>query len=376
MSSSSRRINLMLYILGLHHGGAERVVASLCRNLDAERYSVTVCWAHANGRIGEELTEQGFNVVGLPESEPGCSPYRRFLVLRRLMQELQIDVIHTHDTGCLADAVQCRLLGSGVKIVHSFHFGNYPERQKSHLWMERIFSRLAHRLVAVGHEQARSIRKSLRLAHSGLLVLPNGVESIDRDSGVERDSRKPEDTPGTILIGSLSTLTGQKGLFVLLDAISMLLQKGVDCQVAIAGDGPLKSELERRVQELQLDSVVSFLGWVDDAADSFLPSLDIFCQSSLWEANSIVLLEAMAAGLPIVTTDVGESRHVVEHETGGLVVEPGNASALADALARLACRPEERKEMGKRAREVYEQGYTVETMVGNYQRVYDAVLNT
>lgn len=375
MSSGSKRINLMFYIASLYHGGAERVIASLCKNLDPTRYAITVCWRNANGSIGEEISKRGFSVIGLPEIEPNVSPYGRFLALRRLLRDLQIDVIHTHDTGSLADAVQCRWLGGKVKIVHTFHFGNYPNLKRRYLWMERTFCRFADCLVAVGYEQATSIRRSLRLAEPDLFILYNGVESVAADNSIERNLAISDLATDDVVIGSVSTLTTQKGLFVLLDAAQILNDRGVRCKVVVAGGGPLQAALERVVKQRQLGSMVRFLGWVDKAAEALLPSLDIFCQSSLWEANSIVLLEAMAAGMPIVTTDVGESRHVIDHGRTGLVVEPGNALDLADALTRLVCGPSERDQMGKLAKLAFEERFTVAEMAGNYESIYEGVIS-
>ena len=374
MHSGNNKINLMLSIAGLHHGGAERVIASLCRHLNPDRYTITVCWRVARGRIGEELREQGFDIVGLPEIEPEVSPYRRFLVLKKLLRTLRVDVIHTHDTGALADAAQCRLLGAKAKIVHTFHFGNYPNLKRSHLLMELVFSRFAHRLIAVGYEQSKKIQHSLRLSESRITTLYNGVECI-ASSDCRKTVPGAQDIPhGKVVIGSISTLTKQKGLFVLLDAAEILRDNGVQCVILVAGGGPLQPDLERVVQERRLEDMVRFLGWVDKAAEQLLPSLDIFCQSSLWEANSIVLLEAMSAGLPIVTTDVGESRHVIEEGFSGLVVEPGNPAALADALADLVKNAELRMSMGGRAKQKFDDQYTVDRMIGNYESVYEALI--
>ncbi len=129
---------------GLHHGGAEQVVASLCRHLDPDRFNVSVCWRMSLGEIGQEMIEQGFDLVGLPEIDPNVSPYLRFLLLKRVLKERQIDVLHTHDTGSLVDAAQCRLFGSKVKLIHTFHYGNYPHMKATNLWMEKVFCRMAH----------------------------------------------------------------------------------------------------------------------------------------------------------------------------------------------------------------------------------------
>lgn len=371
MAEGTKKINLMLSIAGMHHGGAERVIACLCRNLDPERYAVTVCWRASRGDIGEELGAQGFEVVGLPEIKPGVSPYTRFLVLKKLMKERRIDVIHTHDTGALADAAQCRMLGSGAKIVHTFHFGNYPNLRTAYKNMERLFGRFAHRLIAVGHEQAKRIRRSLYLPGSKLSTIYNGVEPPGTGSGSAAFSGLPALPENTVVIGSISTLTEQKGLFFLLESAAILKDRGAAFVFLIAGGGPLEAELKRKARDLGLSDRVHFLGWVEQAAEVLLPSLDVFCQSSLWEANSIVLLEAMAAGAAIVTTDVGESRHVIDQGVGGLVVEPGQAGQLADALQRMIDNPKQRSDMGRRAREKFGDNYTVDNMVRNYATVYE-----
>ena len=366
----------MLYIAGLHHGGAERVIASLCENLNADRYSIRVCWRTALGDIGLELQGKGFEVVGLPEIDPTLSPRMRFLVLKRLLKEAQIDIVHTHDTGSLADAAQCRLLGATAKIVHTFHFGNYPNLKRRYMFMETVFSRLAHRLVAVGYEQAKRIRESLYLREKYLSTVYNGVEQMGTDREGDYLEAVRSEFTGRTIVGSISTLTRQKGLFVLLDAAAILHAKGVPCVFLIAGGGPLQEDLEKRIETLGLRDVVRLLGWVPRAADKLLPALDVFCQSSLWEANSIVLLEAMSAGLPIVTTDVGESRHLIDQDLNGLIAPANDPKGLADALERVVNDPEKRQSMGKLAQERFKERHTVDIMASNYEALYESMLDS
>ena len=260
MNKKSRKINLMLAIAGLHHGGAERVVESLCRKLDSERYAVAICWRTARGDIGETLKSEGYEIIGIPEIRPDVSPYRRFLVLRRILKEFHIDIVHTHDRGSLVDAAQCRLLGSKTKIVHTFHFGNYPNLEKRYLYMDMVFSRFCDRLIAVGHEQAKLIQSALYLRDSRLSTLYNGVENVTGASDsdyITRISGIPKDAT---VIGSISTLTDQKGLFVLLDAAAILRDRGANCVFVIAGGGPLRSDLENKVQEFGLGEYGSLPG--------------------------------------------------------------------------------------------------------------------
>ena len=374
MPTTGKKTKLMYYIGGLHHGGAERVVASLCRNLDADRYDLTVCWRSAIGKIGEDLKNEGFRLVGLPDVAIDTSPYKRFLALKKVMANLEIDIIHTHDRGSLADAAQCKLLGSRAKLAHTFHFGNYPNVKKSHLAMDRLFSRFANVLIAVGFEQAKAIRRALFLRSNALRIVYNGVESPSPGEVPEilpEDLRQP-DRP--TVIASISTLTEQKGLFDLLSAAALLREMRLDCVFVLAGDGPLRELLEQRVEDLNLTGMVRFLGWVPDAANALLPSIDIFCQSSHWEANSIVLLEAMAFGKPIVTTNVGESRHVIDDDRCGRIVPPRDPEKLAMALADLVRDREGAAILGQGARDKFEASYTIENMTREHDSVYEELL--
>jgi glycosyltransferase involved in cell wall biosynthesis len=370
----NRKINVMLSIDGLHHGGAERVVALLCNNLDKDRFSVSVCWRTGLGAIGEELVAQGHEVIGLPELVPGVSPYRRFLVLKKLLHDRHVDVLHTHDTGALADGAQCRLFGSRARLVHTFHFGNYPILKKRYVLMEAVFSRLANHLVAVGFEQARQIRDALHLSSARLDTIYNGVSLPGPRPGTDPVMQYRNGSVHPIVIGSISTLTEQKGLTYLLDTADILRRRNANCVFLIAGDGPLRQGLEDKCRRLNLTDTVHFLGWVPEAANRLLPFLDVFCQSSLWEANSIVLLEAMAAGLPIVTTEVGESRHVIDDGRSGRIVAPRDPAGMADALSVLISQQELRQQMGHSAKGSFAERFTVGRMIARYQEAYESLL--
>ncbi|MEZ5550335.1 MAG: glycosyltransferase family 4 protein [Pseudomonadales bacterium] len=363
----------MLTIAGLHHGGAERVVANLTKYLDRERFEVSVCWHVALGDIGRELRENGVRVFGVPEQRPGWGPYRRFLYLRQMLKEEGVDLVHSHDTACLADATQARAVGARVKHVHTFHFGNYPNLPGKYLFLERVFNRFPDQLIAVGTEQKNAIVNALKISPEKVSTVYNGVAAPGGGYDSELVGKFTQGLTDPLIIGSISTLTEQKGLSFLIDAAGILKQRRSNFVVLIAGDGPLRPELEQQAKQLRVDDVVKFVGWLPGAASKLLPALDVFVQSSLWEANSMVLLEAMAAGCAIVTTNVGESRHVVDSDCG-YVVPSRNALAIADKVDLLlgdACR---RNSYGVNARNKFERQYTVAAMADRYSAIYESVL--
>jgi glycosyltransferase involved in cell wall biosynthesis len=179
---------------------------------------------------------------------------------------------------------------------------------------------------------------------------------------------------GKLILGSISTFIPQKGLDYLLDIAVVLKQKRKDFIVLIVGDGPLRPDLEKRCNQLNLSDTVFFLGWLKDAPSRILPLFDIFVQSSLWEAMSMVILESMAEGKPIVATEVGENRHVIEHGESGFLSQPGDTQTMAGHIELLLDNAETRNSMGLKARESFESNFTVDLMARRYEQVYNEVL--
>jgi len=156
----------------------------------------------------------------------------------------------------------------------------------------------------------------------------------------------------------------------LLDVARRVLDAGYKAQFVVVGEGHLRGELEAKRRRLGLEDDVVFTGWVTNAADLVLPTLDMFFQPSLWEAMSVVVLEAMAAGKPVVVTRVGENSHIVQDGVNGLLVDPSDVDGMATAIGRLIDDASLRIGLGREARATVEQRFTVEHMTRAYEEVY------
>lgn len=355
----------------LHVGGAERVAATLAKRIDRRRFEVTAAVLKSNGVVGEDMVRDGVDLVRLDRSG-GKPDYWTSLRLLRLIRERRIEVVHTHDTHGLVDAVLCRLVYRRVRHVHTFHFGNYPHVSAAEKRLEKLFWRGADQLIAVGHNQAAAVSATYSIPAKRLDVAWNGVEGKDfvPDSAMKA---AVEAAAGRPIIASISTLIPQKGLDVLMRAAAALRERGAQFHLIIAGDGHLKGSLERQVEALRLRDCVSFLGWVPEASRKLLPLCDVFVQSSLWEAMSVVVLEAMAAGKPMVITRVGENTRVVEHGRSALLVKPGDAQELADALDRVLKDAALRRTLAAEAQARYTSEFTVQPMMDRYERIYESL---
>lgn len=363
--------NVLLLIPALHIGGAERVVANLCRSLDRSAFNVTACHIKTRGAIGEELVEAGFDVVGIPKPRFPLEAYLSGLKIRRIVRKKNIDLIHSHCGEALVDASLCKILTPGLKLAHTFHFGNYPHLNRNDMLMERLCWRVPDRLIAVGNRQRAAIQKAYGIPDDRIQTIYNGVEKVAEDP--DYDILDPFLNKGRIVIGSISTLIEQKGITYLLDTAAILKKRVGNFVFLVVGDGPLRAELERKCSELGLQEEVRFLGWVEGAASKTLPAFDIFYQPSLWEAMSIVTLEAMAAGKPIVATRTGENPYIVIDGTTGFTVEPRDVAGMAEKLELLIRNADLREELGRNASAAYEQGYRVEFMLEKHTRLYSAM---
>lgn len=366
-NGDDRKANLLIVLAGLGIGGAEVVVQRLVQAIDRKRFNVMVCCVKALGVIGEKMEREGLDIVALPDPNNPKVDYFTFAKLLKVIRAKKIDILHTHTTDALADAAVCKLLMPRLKLIHTFHFGNYPHIPRPLFWMERIFSKMANRLIAVGEVQRQQLRSTYGFPDRRIGRVWNGVASRRTNDGAA--FRTHLNAGERIVIGTIATLIEQKGLR---DFLSVAGQFRDDDNVlfVVVGEGRLRAELEALREQLGLDAKVVFCGWVENAAEVALPAFDIFFQSSLWEAMSIAILEAMASSKPIVATSVGENPYIIVDGVDGFLVEARDTRGMGTALRKLVEDPELRAAFGLAGAKKVAQQFTVEHMTRAYESIY------
>lgn len=372
-SAASRRTRVLEVTGAMFFGGAERVIAHLCSELDKSRFEPIVCCTRGIGPLGEQLRTQGIEVL-LVRASPPARWARRLdpAYLYDLIKRYRPDVVHTHGLPALSAVGPLSYFGVLPYWVHTFHYGNYPYARRRHMLLERVLCKRSDALIAVANSQREAVIRQHNVQAERVGLIYNGVRSnpfIDKP-GVRAAKRAELGlTTDDLVVGSVAVLSEQKGVTYLLRAACDVLARYPATKFVIVGGGPLEDKLKEEAGSLGLDRSIKFTGWRSDVAE-ILTALDIYVMPSLWEAMPLALLEAMAASRPIVVTDVGDNARFVGQGEFGLVVPPRDVPALARAICDLISEPNRLVELGARASGHYEQNFTVEHMVRAYEKVY------
>jgi glycosyltransferase involved in cell wall biosynthesis len=254
------------------------------------------------------------------------------------------------------------------------------------LYIERVLARFTHRVIAVSKSLYEEYSDIPGLGPEKVRYIPNGIhlEAFSRvarlgDEERKRAKRKMGCARDAPVIGVVARLIPHKGVQTFLRAVVLLREAGFLPEVLIAGDGPSRDELEALSRELGLGGRVRFLGFVEDMA-SFYAALDLFVLPSLSEGMPLALLEAMAAGVPIVATRTGgikdlilTAEDVVNLDSARLV-PPGDPLAMATCIQRALLCPHESRALADKARSHILRNFSIERMVRRTEEVYEEVL--
>jgi glycosyltransferase involved in cell wall biosynthesis len=265
-------------------------------------------------------------------------------------------------------------LSKAVRVVCSYH-----DEIVSEGWAVRLIDRLtfrwSHAVVCCSDAVRRSVSACLGASAARQTIIPFGVDA-DQFAGSDMANRQELGLrDGGPIVGTVCRLVEpKKGLSVLLQAMAALKEGGNDCfQLLIVGEGPSRQSLELLSRQLGLSSCTVFAGTRRDIP-RVLPLLDLFVLPSLYEGFGIAILEAMAAGKPVVATRVGGIPEFVVHGQTGLLVEPGDATALAEAIRSLLQESERARGMGTRGRARVLAGFQMSAVVRRHEQVYEACL--
>ncbi len=368
-------MRVMLLVHGLPVGGTERVVVDLCRWLRGRKVQVLVACLDELGAFGEMLQADGVPTAQL-HRQPGFDfglPGR----IAELAGRERIDVIHAHQYTPFFYGVMARYR-TRCPLLFTEHGRFFPDLPST---KRRIFNRTVGRrvdgitAVSDGVKQAlvaveRLPEERIEVLHNGLDVtgfaLPDGArERLLAEWGV------PVDAP---VVGTVARLNSIKNQAMLIRAFARARRSVADAHLLMVGDGDERANLQQLAHSHQVGEAVHFTGEQTDVPH-WLACMNVFALSSLSEGMPMTLLEAMAAGLPILTTDVGGINEMLHRDTEALMTDRDDEAGFAKALTRLLTDVDVRQRLGRSGRARLERDFSLDVIGERYLAIYRQMLD-
>ncbi|MFG0335426.1 MAG: glycosyltransferase [Maioricimonas sp. JB049] len=373
MSANENKLRVAYMVRTFNTGGLERCIARLANHLDRERFEPMVICLRKSGSAADWIERDDVPILELNQRD-GNDPLalRR---LARLLREQRVDVVHSHNWGTLVETAIARRWAGVPVHVHTEHGQGLHADQKGlkkklRTAVERWAFNRASQIVICAESVRTPIHQRNGFPADRMLFVPNGVEDpaevpvtaapaqLRQQLGIPADA---------IVVGSLGRLAEVKDFATAIESIAVLRGRGNNVHLVLVGDGPEEQNLRSLSEQLGIAAYVHFPGRQSQVAD-WLRMFDVYVNSSRSEAMSMGILEAMAAGRPIVATDVGDNRLLVDGaapcgEIARFASAEGLAAALTDACPQI-------KTLSDNARRRYASEYSIGLMVQRHADIY------
>lgn len=364
----------ILYVIGgLGAGGAERQLLYLARCV-ARWADVTVVSLSARScaLVPDFRAIQGVRVIVVDKRRGvDCAVLPRLV---SIIRDARPWIVHTYlRTANYWGRVAAMLAGVPARIASERNIE--VERGVVANVLDRVLATMTDRIIVNADAIARWLMKVEGIDAGRITVIRNGVApgGAVASSAVTESRRACGFRETDFLVGFVGRLVRQKNPALVLRAAASLRQAGVACNVLVVGDGPLRRDLEGLAIELGIGDWVRFTGFRRDAS-TLMVCADVLALTSDWEGLPNVVLEALAAGIPVVGSDVGGVRELITDGENGYLFPPGDLKTLVAVLSRLAVDPAHRATLGANGRRAAVDRFSIERMVTETVRVYDDVL--
>lgn len=368
--------SILFIATGLGRGGAETQLVRLAIHLKNNGWDVEIITMLDRRDFDDELRRQGIplHCLDMPRGIP--DPRGLFETMRLIREQSPSVVVtfmlHANTMGRIA----AKLSGVPV-VVTSIRNEQFGGRLGD--LAERVLSPLADAVTTNSELAANSISTRGVIDRADIEVIPNGLDFDEFDTvseDTEKVRAKLDVAPGDFLWLAVGHLRLQKDFRHLLTTLTELLdQRRTGLQLRLVGRGPQRDELEARRRDLGLEDHVELLGFREDVPD-LMAAADGFVLSSAWEGLPNVVMEAMAAELPVVATDVGGVSELVDDGETGLLVPPHDVATLADAMSTIMDYPEEhRRQMGRKGRTFVHEHFEAHRVFSRWEQLFEDLLD-
>ncbi len=371
-------MKVLQVLSGTAWGGASVVVLAITRTLIARGDRVWV--VSLDDETDRQFRDAGAEIVRPPLWFQPISPFDLYVLwyLWRLCRKEKFDLVATHTSkGGFLGRLAARLAGIRciVHHAHGFSFNRAvgPLTRRFYILLERLAANAGDLIISVNELQRRMAVQLGVDTPERICTVHNGIDLLEYSNHDGHAARRALGLDkSALLIGSIGRLAPQKGLVYLIRAMPQVLEAVPAARLVVVGEGPLRGSLESEAERCGIKSRVHFLGFRREIPQ-LLAALDVFAQPSLWEGLSISLIEALAAGKPIVATDIVGNREVVDNQETALIVPTADPAALAEGLCALLLDPVLAAKLAANARRAALERFSEERMVRENLAAYDRV---
>ncbi len=372
----------VLYLLHrFSFGGTERVVANIL-NHSSQNINNHVCsfYPYENAFL-KDVDVSKKKVFSLDKHDGNDFSIPRKIA--SFCKENRVDIIHSMGWSTYAEGlIAAKAIGRKQKFVYSYRGKTMEDTiqiPKRRILAQRLFSHFCDAILTNSGVSREEYASDIGIAPQKINVIYNGVDThvfTPCQDGSSGDTRtrfgiRKTDT----VIGAVARFDPVKGIKNLVKAFSMLSPAvRENCKLLLVGDGDEKESIQKMSSQLGIQDQVILTGMRKDIPDC-LRMMDIYVQPSLFENISNSVLEAMAAGLPVISTHVGGIQEILDHNRSGLIVELGNHQSMTEALDFLINDVKQRKSMGEQARRNVTDFFSIEKMVLDYETIYRQILS-
>ncbi len=368
--SPARKIRLCLVVGQLAVGGLERQVYLLASSLRRDGFEVLVVSLNGAGFWSGPLTEAGARVIPLKRRGPW--DWGRLSSLARLLRRERPDVVYSFNYENNAYARLAGLLAS-VPVLITGERGVSMSRWQG--FVERILVRITDCVICNAEAIRRDLVERVGLPWWKVLVVPNAIEMPEMRPETRRRARSVLGVDKeTILVGTVARLASVKNLDLMIEAAANCISSQPSLRFCIVGSGPEEPALRAAIRTRHLEEVFVMPGELTPASE-ILSGFDIFLLTSHTEGLPNTVMEAMAAEVPCICTDVGGCRELVAHGTTGFLVAPGDARAISDRILDLARDGARRTRMGRAGRSKIESDFTPGDLARRTEAILQRVLS-
>lgn len=372
MASGSKK-KILFVVQDLEMGGAEQLKFTIEKYIDKEKYDTIYCCIRSVGMIGEEIIKRGGKVVVLNSVDNFynlIATYRLYKIVR----QIKPDIIHS----MLFNAnFHARLAGmaAGVPVIIEEH-GLYIWKKWYHILFDRILANFTKKVIAVSHSVKDFLIDQERLDPGRVMVLYDCVDPnfLKTDTTRSEERKKLFVQDDTFVIGTVGNLREEKGHRILFHAMKQVIAEHSNTKLFIVGDGPLYEYLLDQVKRIRIEENVTFLKKRSNIS-GFLKAIDLFVLPSTSEGLGIALIEAIAAGLPCIASNVGGIKEIAEGAKDVILVRPNNPFELGRAIVReIEKARSPKREVTAPEEKTIRDIFTPQVYLTHLEEIYDEVL--